>query len=651
MFGTVLLLIAAYTTTKAVRDAVFLEKFGLTELSYMMIGIAVAAGFLVSGFTRVTAGLKRHLVIHTTNGIVAITLVFMAPALKHGVSWMSWALYFWSGVWGLLVVAEFWLLANDLFHAREAKRLFPLIGGGAILGGVVGGALSGWLARPLGSANLLYLVAAELVLAAVLSHLAWRLRPAHARAELKKHVSRPPRFAEGLALMRDNGYVRLLATMMICMTVCMTFVQWQYKGIAKLHFGAHRDEMTAFFGTLAAILNTGSFLLQMFGTPRLLKRYGIKAGLRVLPTGFLVGCAALLATAQRPGLALTAAALAVLLSDGFRFSVDKASVELLYLPIPRATKDQAKPFVDTVVDRFAGALSGFLWLALTWLFHIDQGGRIPYASVVTLAVVGVWLGAIARARRGYVDAYRRMLTPAPAPPPPPHPRLRECEEILQAALEAEAPLRTRALRAITRMLRTEPGLRLGRATIEPHLEKETNTVRLLVAALVTEGVEPLAADRRGQPRPLLVRALEEKLEESLERIARLLALVYPPHDILAAHRALRSSEPAARAGALELLDNLIEGSCKGELLSALDDVALGDHRGSRGDRAERLCQLLSCDDRWLRACAAFAARQAGLLDDELRMLGRIEGDPMVRQAVEADDEPPMIFSSEGEVRC
>jgi len=605
MFSTVMLLIAAYTTTKAVRDAVFLSRFGLTELSYMMIGIAVAAGFLVSAFTRLTAGVRRHWVIHTTYLATAATLVLMAPALKHGVSWMSWALYFWSGVWGLLVVAEFWLLANDLFHAREAKRLFPLIGAGAILGGVVGGAVSGWLARPLGSANLLYVVAAELVVASCTSHLAWLRRPSQLRVEPKKQLRRPPRFTDGLALLRSNGYVRLLAIMMVCMTVSMTFVQWQYKGIAKLHFGSHRDEMTAFFGLLAALLNAGSFLLQMFGTPRLLKRFGVKAGLRVLPAGFVVGAAALLASAHVPRLALVAAGLAVLLSDGFRFSVDKASVELLYLPIPRATKDQAKPFVDTVVDRFAGALSGFLWLGLTWAFGIDAPGRIPFASVITLCVVGVWLFAIQRARRGYVDAYRRMLTPPSAQAvPPAHPRLRECEELLAAALPLDASLRTRALRAMGRILRSEPSLRLPRAAIEPHLARDTETVRLLVRTLAAHDVEPLQYRRRS--RPLLVRACEEKLDEALERIARLLAMVYPPRDILAAHRALRGTSASARAGAIELLDNLVEGKSKGELLAALDDVALGNRRRGRADPAEALRALRICDDGWLRTCAAVA---------------------------------------------
>src|SRR5262249_30875817 len=160
--------------------------------------------------------------------------------------------------------------------------------------------------------------------------------------------------------------------------------QWQYKGISKHYFGDRRDEMTAFFGTLSALLNVASFALQLIGTPRILKRFGIGFGLRILPGGFAAGALLLLVTAFVPLSPLWAAAAAALISDGLRFSVDKASTELLYVPIPRDVKDQAKPFIDTVVDRGAGALAGFLWLALDWTFHVDRPERIAWASVATL---------------------------------------------------------------------------------------------------------------------------------------------------------------------------------------------------------------------------------------------------------------------------
>ena len=40
---------------------------------------------------------------------------------------------------GILLISQFWTLANDIYDPRQAKRLFGFIGGGASLGGAIGG--------------------------------------------------------------------------------------------------------------------------------------------------------------------------------------------------------------------------------------------------------------------------------------------------------------------------------------------------------------------------------------------------------------------------------------------------------------------------------------------------------------------------------
>ena len=58
--------------------------------------------------------------------------------------------------------------------------------------------------------------------------------------------------------------------------------------------------MAAFFGLFAAVLNLATFVLQILGTPRLLRRWGVGFGLRVLPTGFGLGALVLMATVFLP---------------------------------------------------------------------------------------------------------------------------------------------------------------------------------------------------------------------------------------------------------------------------------------------------------------------------------------------------------------
>jgi len=151
----------------------------------------------------------------------------------------------------------------------------------------------------------------------------------------------------------------------------------------------------------------------------------------------------------------------------------------------------------------------------------------------------------------------------------------------------------------------------------------------------------------------LVRALEERLDRALERIARLLALVYPPRDILAAYRALHGGSSGARAGALELLDNLLEGGWKGELMQALDDVAFGAQARPRDreDRADTLALVLIEGDGWLRACAAYTARAAGLDGALLDRLSRSDPDPIVRETARAGGAAANPTTAEEDARC
>ena len=452
----------------------------------------------------------------------------------------------------------------------------------------------------------------------------------------------PPKFAEGLGILRRNRYVRLIALMLLCMTVCYTVVQWQYKGIAKTHFGGRQDDMAAFFGMFAAVLNLATFVLQILGTPRLLRRWGVGFRLPVLPSGFGLGAIALLATTMLPLPMLGAAAFAMLFCDGFRFSVDKASTELLYLPIPRAVKDQAKPFIDTFVDRIAGATASFLWLFLTWAFHVDRPERIVYASLATLTVAALWLVVIHRARHAYIEAYRKMLGAAA----PDAAALVEPNERLRARVLAELGKlagddtirRGKRHRAIARITRRTTDLGLDPEVIAAPLAREADAVKRLSLALQAETASMATATTK----PPLVGVLHTRMRAAIGRLFHLLALVYPQAGVRAAEAALVGESPTARAGALELLDNVLRGPARAEVMAALEAVVL-PRRGMAPCREKTLAMLLDLDDAPLRRDVAKAARAEGLLGAELNELAARDPDPSVRRAAQSgpDESPPL----------
>ena len=414
-FASLMLVIAAYTTVKSVRDALFLAKFGITQLSFMAIGLALATGFIIAVYLRGTAGMKRNQLIWGTNLVIATSLLAIRAGLVSSslATLLPWVLYVWSSIFGVFIVMQFWLLANDLFDPREAKRLFGFVGAGAITGGVVGGFLSRSLAGPLGAANLLILAAAMLLLEAVLVSLVWphrRKEPAAPRRRPRQGGDKEDKSSGGLGALKENRSVRLLAGALLLSVLATTLLDWQFKGIVKVAFADRTDEMAGFFGALYGWLSVGSFVFQTFVTGAVLRRFGVGLGLLALPVSLLFGSVLVLGHGLIPMISLLVAASAAKVAEGgLRFSLDKASMELMWLPVPADIKERGKSFVDTVVDRLGTGLTGFLWLGLA-AFGLDSPGKIHFISLAIIAVLVVWLVVLLGARGAYRGALRDILS-------------------------------------------------------------------------------------------------------------------------------------------------------------------------------------------------------------------------------------------------
>ena len=62
-----------------------------------------------------------------------------------GQDWIAVAFYIVGLILAVLLISQFWTLANDVYDPRQAKRIFGFIGGGASLGGATGAALTAFL--------------------------------------------------------------------------------------------------------------------------------------------------------------------------------------------------------------------------------------------------------------------------------------------------------------------------------------------------------------------------------------------------------------------------------------------------------------------------------------------------------------------------
>src|SRR5262249_7552515 len=139
-----------------------------------------------------------------------------------------------------------------------------------------------------------------------------------------------------------------MAAMVFLIAIVTQWTAFQLSLVADEQFRGNADALTKFFGTFNFALGTISFILQLLVTGPALRRFGIAVTVLVLPLSLGFGSALILLA---PGL------FSVLLTSGFdqgfRFSIDKASYELLYLPIAPAQRVPLKNAIDIIVNRIA----------------------------------------------------------------------------------------------------------------------------------------------------------------------------------------------------------------------------------------------------------------------------------------------------------
>ena len=296
----------------------------------------------------------------------------------------------------MLAPTQVWMLANYLLTTREAKRVFGLVGAGGIAGWIFSGLLASALARTrgLGTESLLLVMAIILLGCAALVVVLWREKAKSLAAGAILHgEAEPEGLRKSLAVVFSSPYLMAIASLITLSSVVTTFAGWQFKAIAKSAY-PNTNALTAFFGQFNFWAGLACLGLQLLLTSRFLRRFGLGPALLLVPLALFGGELAVLA------LGTLGAAILLKGSDQvLRYSIDKSSVELLYLPVPAEIKLQAKSAIDTVIWRFGDGLAGLTLAIFTDRLHWSP----QRVSIVNVFFIAAWIATAVVARRRYLQ--------------------------------------------------------------------------------------------------------------------------------------------------------------------------------------------------------------------------------------------------------
>src|SRR3954471_7520594 len=401
MFAYSFLAMTAYNAIKPLTRSKFISSLGADNLPYVLLAAGFIIGILMAAYAFMMSKLPRRWGLAIAQGGMAAVLLVFWFLFQTNQPWVPVAFYVLGLILGVLLISQFWTLANVVYDPRQAKRLFGFIGGGAPLGGVAGNALA-LLAPQIGSTNLILPAVALLALCAVLVAAIMGRERIEADVAASKQ-ERGVRLTEAVDLLRQSRHLQIIALVISFASIGAAIIEQQLNMAAAAQKGAGgADSITSFLATVGLWMSAIGFIVQVWLTSKIHRYLGIGFALLILPVS--LGSTGVIMLLNG---ALWAPALARILDQSLRYTVDKTTREILFLPLPSEIKIKAKSFVDVTVDRMAKALGAVLLIVLVkpWGLHLDWQ-HLSYAS---LAMTVLWIFMSIRARREYLQSFRQSL--------------------------------------------------------------------------------------------------------------------------------------------------------------------------------------------------------------------------------------------------
>jgi AAA family ATP:ADP antiporter len=400
------LILAAYYVIRPLRSAfllpvrIALPSGGtLTGAEIQQYSGAILAGlfiFIVPLYGRLASKVNRVRLINYVTLFFVSNLVIFFLLGNGGVSTdvLGVPFFLWIGTFNLMVVAQFWSFANDVYTPDQGKRLFAIIGFGASTGAIFGPVITSSLIGRLGPFPMMLISGTILLLCLGLTnviHLREKDRAARRRDQFQ--IEKPLGPEGGFNLVLGQRYLLLIGLLTLADNLVNsngnyilneTVAQTARAAVASGATGGLSAGQ--FIGGYMAVIdfwqNVLVVLIQFFLVSRIFKYLGVGKALFILP---LISFTSYGLFTAAPVLALIR--IAKIAENATDYSLQNTLRRALFLPTSREAKYKALQAVETFFWRAGDMLSAIAtFVIIQWL-----GLGVRYFAAINLGLVVLWL--------------------------------------------------------------------------------------------------------------------------------------------------------------------------------------------------------------------------------------------------------------------
>ena len=357
------LLVCGYYILKTLRESLILAEFGAETKSYAVGAIAVVLFFVVPLYGVLFRHTNRTQLVIIVNSFF-ITHLFMFYMMSQlGISF-AFQYYIWIGVFGVMVIAQFWAYTSDIYNVRSGQRVFPVIMIATSLGGLVGAEIAAWGFPTLGTFGLMLLAGILLTASLFLYRPARLAAPEDSRCIECEYAK--PKFQGlfgGFAMVFSSHYLRMIALFVVLLNwvnstgeyiLSEMVVRWASEKVGSGGTELSEEALIAwFYGNYSFSITLFGLLLQTFLVAKILRVIGMPRSLMILPVLAAVGYAFVAFVPIFSIIRLVKTA-----ENGVDYSLVSTIRQALFLPTSREVKYEGKTAIDTFFWRFGDLLQG-----------------------------------------------------------------------------------------------------------------------------------------------------------------------------------------------------------------------------------------------------------------------------------------------------
>ena len=407
----VFLILMAYYILKTVREALILGEGSAELKSYLSAGQVVLLAFVVPLYGRLVAAYSRMKLINVVTVFFIICPPIFYVLAQLGVP-LGLIYFVWIGIFNLMIVAQFWSFANDVYSKEEGERLFVIVGFGASIGAIAGAVIADGLIEPFGVLQLMLIGAGVLVAQLALTNHIDRVERGR-RPPVPKPATKSVS-TNAFAMVFNTRYLLLMGLMLMMLNWINTTGEYILGSIVKNNAvalvasgqagGLSEGQIIGdFYAKYFSLVNVLSLVLQLFVVSRIVKYWGVGWAVMVLPA-LSFGAYNILVFMPTLYAVLTAK----VAENATDYSLSNTVRNMLFLPLTYEQKFSAKQAIDSFFVRMGDVLSAALvFVGTTWIALPPRGFALANASLVVVWLVLAW-----RVGRQYNAIAVKSSTPA-----------------------------------------------------------------------------------------------------------------------------------------------------------------------------------------------------------------------------------------------